>query len=221
MPPSFSPPQAGPYATPPYMPPVQAPYTGQMPGAMMPNQNVRYSPSIERQPAAPTQNTLQSVPGLPARPHVELPFANRMDMQRMHTGQAPPPPPPPPADTPAHSPLPAAPMTLADAKTDDDVEAALKHLKNEFRSDPAGRASAEEAEKEIAARAISSKKKKSKPTSSKLVYSDARETPEEKMAKWGKYAIKHNDGPEFIQGEVGGAVTGVTVDEDTVMDVQD
>jgi hypothetical protein len=70
-------------------------------------------------------------------------------------------------------------------------------------------------------RSSSSKKKKSKPAITILVYSDDHESPEEKRARWGKYAITLNDGPEFVEGEIGGAVTGVTVDEDTVLDVQD
>lgn len=252
---SFSPPQGAPFPPPPpFMPPVHSPMAGQMPGAMPPRPSMRYSPSTERQPTAPTQSPLQSAPGLPARPSFDLPNFNREDMQRMHTGQVPPPPP----NTATHSQPPAMPHKPAlgsyegatkeavieapkptynkNLYTLEDVEAMLKETKSQFKSDEAAKLLSEGATKEAAVdapvasgatpatmkeRDTSSKKKKSKPATSVLVFSDDRECPEEKKAKWGKYALKYNDGPEFVQGEIGGAVTGVAVDEDTVLDVQD
>ena len=83
---SFSPPQAASYATPSFMPPVRPPVTAQMPSMATPNHTDRYSPTITRQPAI-----LPPAPGLPARPSFDSPSFNRQDMQRMHTGQAPPP----------------------------------------------------------------------------------------------------------------------------------
>jgi hypothetical protein len=237
---SFSPSQAAPYATPPFMPPVHSPMAGQMPGSMMPIHNMRYSqsPNTERQPSVPTPSALQSAPGLPARPSFDLPNFNREDMQRMHTGQVPPPTnimtKPPPASVP-HRLAPSKPMSDA-VKAEVNLPtsqngsqgqhtngAALKltvpEVTNEGLGDAAAASTATPATTKE--RSASLKKKKSKPAITRLVYSDDQESPEEKRAKWGKYAITLNDGPEFVEGEIGGAVTGVTVDEDTVLDVQD
>jgi len=82
-------------------------------------------------------------------------------------------------------------------------------------------ASAPQAPVTPAETAPSSKKKKSKSSNIKLVYNDDRESPEEKMARSSKYAFKRDNAPQFVLGEVGAAVTGVTVDQDTVLDVQD
>jgi hypothetical protein len=235
---SFSPSQAAPFATPPFMPPVQSPMAGQMPSSMMPTHNMRYSPSTERQPSVPTQSALQAAPGLPARPSFDLPNFNREDMQRMHTGQVPPPTNsmayPPSASVP-HRQVPPKPMLDAvkpevSRKTSQNSsegqhtnEAALKPTVPEVTNEGLGDAAAASRVTPATTkeRSTSSKKKKNKPAITMLVYSDDHESPEEKRARWGKYAITLNDGPEFVEGEIGGAVTGVTVDEDTVLDVQD
>lgn len=195
----------------------------------MPNHNVRHSSSTDRQPATPTQNPLQPAPGLPARPSFELPNFNREDMQRMHTGQVPPP------SNNAAKPKPAyvSPFAgyLKPLQTDEEVFAMLQDAKDEFKSkqatEAAANASAQETAAESASKATAeesaatSSKKKKQNRPGMLVFTDDHESPEEKRAKWSKYLFKRDDGPEFVEGEVGGAVTGVTVDEDTVLDVQD
>lgn len=227
---SFSPPQVAPFATPPFMPPVHSPMTGQMPGGMMPSHNMRYSPSatVDRQAVPPPQTPLQHAPGLPARPSFDLPNFNREDMQRMHTGQV-----PPPNNNTAHQQHNAIPPkpTYNKLSTIEDVEAMLQDTKNEWKQqqadEAAAKASAEKAAQEAAKTSIPAtsskeKKKKSKPAFTKMIYSDNNESPEEKMAKQSKYAYAFRPkNPEFVEGEVGGAVTGVTVDQDTVLDVQD
>jgi len=237
-PPSFSPPQAAPYATPPFMPPVHSPMTAHMPNVVMPSHNTRYSPTVERPPVV-----LQPAPGLPARPSFDLPSFNRDDMQRMHTGQA-----PPTGNTVGRSrPAPTYPRNTIAMQTADEIEEILKLAKDEFKKEQALNASSndtQDATKESAnptstdqnvtadASAASTapaattdgsvkdkKKKQHRPMV--LLYHQNHDSPEEKRAKRSKYAFKRNDGPEFVEGEVGGAVTGVTVDEDTVLDVQD
>ena len=57
-----------------------------MPSAATYSHIISAPPNIVRPPAS-----LQPAPGLPARPSFDPPSFNREDMQRMHTGQAPPP----------------------------------------------------------------------------------------------------------------------------------
>lgn len=138
MPPhSISPPQAGPYATPSFTPPVhsmqpahsrpQVHYSG-APTATVAHV-IRNSPAMSRAQALP-----QPAPGLPARPSFNPPSFNREDMQRMHTGQA-----PPPANTAGH-PRPAAkPRKLSahDQQVLEDVEQLLKEAKDNFKKQQA------------------------------------------------------------------------------------
>lgn len=226
---SFSPPQGAPFATPPFMPPVHSPMTGQMPGGMIPS-HMRYSPSTntDHHSVPPTQTSLQPAPGLPARPSFDLPSFNREDMQRMHIGQVP----PPNTNTvyQQHSSVPPKPIP-AKPGSYDDVDAMLQDIKNDLKQEQAeqaaAKASAEKAAQEavktsVPATSSKEKKKKSKPAFTKMIYSDNNVSPEEKMAQQSKYAYAFRPKkPEFVEGEVGGAVTGVTVDEDTVRDVQD
>ena len=87
MPPtSFSPPQTTPYAPPSFMPAVHSQAPAQMPSAATYSHIISAPPNIVRPPPS-----LQPAPGLPARPSFDPPSFNREDMQRMHTGQAPPP----------------------------------------------------------------------------------------------------------------------------------
>ncbi|KAM0706682.1 hypothetical protein Q7P35_006011 [Cladosporium inversicolor] len=138
MPPhSISPPQAGPYATPSFTPPVhsmqpahsrpQVHYSGV---PTVPVANVmRNSPAMSRAQALP-----QPAPGLPARPSFNPPSFNREDMQRMHTGQA-----PPQANIAGH-PRPAAkPRKLSahDQQVVEDVEQLLKEAKDNFKKQQA------------------------------------------------------------------------------------
>jgi hypothetical protein len=219
------------------MPPVHSPMTAHMPNVVMPSHNTRYSPTVERPPVA-----LQPAPGLPARPSFDLPSFNRDDMQRMHTGQA-----PPTGNTVGRSrPAPTYPRNTIAMQTADEIEEILKLAKDEFKKEQALNASndTQDATKESAnptstdqnvavdASAASTapaattdgsvkdkKKKQHRPMV--LLYKQNHDSPEENRAKRSKYAFKRNDGPEFVEGEIGGAVTGVTVDEDTVLDVQD
>lgn len=82
----------------------------------------------------------------------------------------------------------------------------------------------EEASKSRAADLESSetkkKGKKQKPSQTKLVFNDKNESPEEKMATWRKFHFVRSNDTELVEGEVSGAVTGVTVDQDTVLDPQ-
>ena len=87
MPPtSFSPPQTTPYAAPSFMPAAHSQAPAQMPNAAAYSHIISAPHHIVRPPAS-----LQPGPGLPARPSFDPPSFNREDMQRMHTGQAPPP----------------------------------------------------------------------------------------------------------------------------------
>jgi hypothetical protein len=212
--------------------------TAHMPNVVMPSRNTRYSPSIERPPVV-----LQPAPGLPARPSFDLPSFNREDMQRMHTGQA-----PPPGNTASHARSAALPRNPAAQwpQTLEEVEEMLKDAKDEFKNKQALNATAndtQDATKESAnptpvkstvtvdassASAApaamtdeSAKDNKKKHRPLKMIFNHIHGSPEEKMAKMSKYAFKRDDTPKFVEGEIGGAVTGVTVDEDTVLDVQD
>lgn len=124
MPPnSFSPPQAAPYATPSFMPPAHSQATAQIPSVATYSHTVSAPPNIVRQPAV-----LQPAPGLPARPSFDPPSFNREDMQRMHTGQA-----PPPANTAVHSRPAIKPRKLsAQEQFDEDCENMLRSNKIEF-----------------------------------------------------------------------------------------
>lgn len=212
---------------------------GPNPGSTISRQPTRYSP------VAPTPNTLPPAPGLPARPSFELPNFNREDMLRMHTGQAPAP--GNGAGAGYTQPSPVAPKKPVKESNDEMLEDLLKGIKNDMSrqaSEAAVNASAEttvqtpvnqdlanqtatdastaaKASTNPAEAAPTSKKKKSKSSVIKLVYNDDSESPEEKLAKRSKYAFKRDNVPEFVQGEVSAAVTGVTVDDDTVRDVQD
>jgi phage shock protein A len=130
---SFSPPQAAPYTTPSFMPPVRPPVTVQMPSMATPNHNDRYSPTITRQPAI-----LQPAPGLPARPSFDSPSFNRQDMQRMHSGQA-----PPPANIagPSRSATKSRKLTAHEQEMED-LEKMLKDTKDEFLQSEASKAAA-------------------------------------------------------------------------------
>jgi len=219
------------------MPPARSPMTAQMPNAVVSSHIINRPPVI--QPAALTAaRNLQPAPGLPARPSFDLPNFNREDMQRMHTGQV-----PPPGNTAGPS-RPATKKLTYDEHMLEDVEKMLKAAKDDFHKEcaiqvafktfptkkptdpiPAALDGTADAPVESKAPAATtndsgaSKKKKGKPFT--LVYNDDHECPEEKKAKWGKYAFKLDRGPDFVEGEIGGAVTGVPKDEDTVLDVQD
>lgn len=67
------------------------------------------------------------------------------------------------------------------------------------------------------AAAEGSKEKKGKDKNTRLVYSDNEISPEEKMARLGKYSFERR-GPEVVLGEVGPAVTGIAVGPDDVVD---
>lgn len=68
--------------------------------------------------------------------------------------------------------------------------------------------------------ATDGKKKKSKPSRSRLVSSNNELSLEELMSTWTRYSFERN-GVEWSEGPIGAAVTGVNVDEDTVLDAQD
>lgn len=234
----YSPPPVAPYGG--ITPPVGGPFYPPTSGAAKPK---RRSPPVEGPAVVPGQSSLTPAPGLPARPSFDLPNFNRQDMQRMHTGQA------PPTGSPAARPH-VRPELEEQKKMapagEWDVEAILKEAKDEFKKDQAAQAmqtantvatptSANQtpvpAAQDIlqapvtgtsaAQDAPNPKKKKTKASATKLVYSDNSTPPEEKMASWGKYAFKRSNDPVFVSGEVSGAVTGVAVGEDDVRDVQD
>lgn len=64
-----------------------------------------------------------------------------------------------------------------------------------------------------------SKKKKSKPSRSRLLFSNNEQSPEEIMSSWHGFSFDRA-GVEWSEGAIGASVTGVTVDEDTVLDPQ-
>lgn len=237
----YSPPPVASYGS--ITPPVGAPFYPPTSGAAKPK---RRSPPVEGPTVVSGQSSLPPAPGLPARPSFDLPNFNRQDMQRMHTGQAPPP------GSPAARPH-ARPELEEHKKkapaSEWDVEAVLKEAKDEFKKDQAAQAmqaansvatpisanqtpvpaaqdtmqapAAETLATPAAQDAPNPKKKKTKASATKLVYSDNGTSPEEKMASWGKYAFKRSNDPVLVSGEVSGAVTGVAVGEDDVRDVQD
>ena len=222
MPPSRSPSRGGPnpYATPSFTPPVhsmqpapsrpQVHYSGVPAG---PAANVIRNPSaMSRAQALP-----QPAPGLPARPSFAPPSFNREDMQRMHTGQA-----PPPANTAGH-PRPAAkPRKLSahDQQVLEDVEQLLREAKDNFKKQQASDAAnaaqgaaneapsqvpapldgAADAPVDAPADAPADAPPPPDPAAAPaaappvrqrrpavLVYDHHDESPEEKMAKWSKY----------------------------------
>lgn len=140
MPPtSLSPPQAAPYAMPSFMPPAHSQATAQIPSVATYSHTISAPPHIVRQPAV-----LQPAPGLPARPSFDPPSFNREDMQRMHTGQA-----PPPANTAVHSRPATKPRKLsAQEQFDEDCENMLKSNKIEFHAKLAASKAAQEAANE-------------------------------------------------------------------------
>ncbi|GAB7329801.1 hypothetical protein MBLNU13_g01524t1 [Cladosporium sp. NU13] len=123
MPPtSFSPPQAAPYATPSFMPPARSQATAQMPSVAT-HSHISAPPNIARSPAV-----LQPALGLPARPSFDPPSFNREDMQRMHTGQA-----PPSVNTAGHTRPAAKPHKLSYQEQEfEDVETMVRNVKNEY-----------------------------------------------------------------------------------------
>jgi hypothetical protein len=68
------------------------------------------------------------------------------------------------------------------------------------------------------AEAATEKKSKKSDKSTRLVYGDNDTSPEEKMARLGRYAFTRDTKEEVVLGEVGGAVTGIATGEDTVLD---
>jgi hypothetical protein len=89
--------------------------------------------TITRQPAI-----LQPAPGLPARPSFDSPSFNRQDMQRMHSGQA-----PPPANIagPSRSATKSRKLTAHEQEMED-LEKMLKDTKDEFLQSEASKAAA-------------------------------------------------------------------------------
>ncbi|KAK4542891.1 hypothetical protein LTR36_006080 [Oleoguttula mirabilis] len=63
------------------------------------------------------------------------------------------------------------------------------------------------------------KKKKHRGDETKLIYSDNRTSPEEKMAQHARYAFQRVEHTETVLGDLSGAVTGAT--DETVRDPQD
>lgn len=61
------------------------------------------------------------------------------------------------------------------------------------------------------------KKAKKADKNTRLVYSDNETSPEEKMARLSRYAFTREK-EQTVLGEVGGAVTGVVMGQDTVVD---
>jgi len=139
LPTSFSPPQAAPYAMPSFMPPAHSQATAQIPSVATYSHTISAPPNIVRQPAV-----LQPAPGLPARPSFDPPSFNREDMQRMHTGQA-----PPPANTAVHSRPATKPRKLsAHEQALEDCEIMLKSNKIIFQAKLAASNVAQEAANE-------------------------------------------------------------------------
>ena len=126
MPPtSFSPPQTAPYAAPSFMPPARSQATAQMPSVATHSHIISAPTNIMRQPAI-----LQPAPGLPARPSFDPPSFNREDMQRMHTGQA-----PPPANNTVHSRPAAKSRKLShQEQMEEFVQTELKGLKDQLKA---------------------------------------------------------------------------------------
>ena len=219
--PSFSPSQGPPFGGPPMFPPGMPQGLPPMPGQMSVSidggrQRTRYSQS----PVASTPSTLPPAPGLPARPTAEAPNYTREEMSRMHAGHP---------TTAGHS-MPKKPAKKSQRESAEVEAAAVKasseardtaELK-EFIQSAEDRARAAPTASATPAEATTSvKKKKSAKLPQKLVYTDDSESPEEKLAKRQKYAFKRDNASQFVLGEVGAAVTGVTVGEDDVRDVQD
>jgi hypothetical protein len=197
-------PPAAPRATPPPMvgpPGVHAIGTGHIPGAMMHSHTLLNSPSTERHPTAPTQNALQPAPGLPVRPSFGPPVFNREDMQLMHTGHVR-----------SSVNAPGYPQLYGQPQHDQHQQPRLRRWDMEHHvvarnmqeshkesigiSRPVDNLSVDNtpaapvpAPATSDAPATSSQKKKKSKTISMLVYNDPHESPEERRAKWGKYAV--------------------------------
>lgn len=194
----FSPQTHAPFSTPPGMPPN---YPTMSPGALgrPPVRNPAYkAPSPSNQSGESSrQNSLPSASSaLPARPSFDPPNFNRQDMQRLHNGLV-----PPPSGN--------SNVSASSSEVPTGAQKAASAISNDATPTVTTQPAAE-----------GKKKKKSKSSSSNLVFSNNEQSPEELMATLNKYTFERNSGVEWSQGEVGGAVTGRTVDEDTVLDPQ-